>query len=154
MGKAALMAKQVQENTAESSEHFQNCVGDVDAVKACIEADLKSAQDESEASWEKLQSCTASTEAFQSCLSEIGSGVTDTFSLGEGAGGVLAETQAAVANANAKFESCVGDVVACGEKMQDKLKADADALEAKADLMEKQMQEDATANSAYFEHCV
>ena len=152
--KAALMAKQVQENTAESSEHFQNCVDDVDAVKACIEADLKNAQDESEASWEKLQSCTASTEAFQSCFSEIGSGVTDTFSLGEGDGDVLAQTQAAVADANAKFESCVGDVVACGEKMQDKLKADADALEAKANLMEKQMQEDATANSAYFEHCV
>ena len=152
--KAALMAKQVQENTAESSEHFQNCVGDVDAVKACIEEDLKNAQDESEASWEKLQSCTATTEAFQSCFSEIGSGVTDTFSLGEGDGDVLAQTQAAVADANAKFESCVGDVVACGEKMQDKLKADADALEAKANLMEKQMQEDATANSVYFEHCV
>ena len=152
--KAALMAKQVQENTAESSEHFQDCVGDVDAVKKCIEDDLKDAQDESEASWDKLQSCTATTEAFQSCFSEIGSGVTDTFSLGEGDGNVLAQTQAAVADANAKFESCVGDVVACGEKMQDKLKADADALEAKANLMEKQMQEDATANSAYFEHCV
>ena len=63
--KAALMAKQVQKVPA-SSEHFQECVGDVDAVKECISADL--GESEIWPSWAKLQSCTSSIDSMQSVL--------------------------------------------------------------------------------------
>ena len=157
--KAALMAKQVQEGTTASSEHFQECVGDVDAVKECISADLEAAKAKSDASWAKLQSCTSSIDSMQSCFSEMGSDVTDTFSLGTADAGeqlesAFADAQAKADAAGAEFKSCVGDVVACGAKMQAKMQSDAEALQVKAELMTKQMQEDATANSVHFQHCI
>jgi hypothetical protein len=151
--KAALMAKQVEQGTTASSEHFQECVGDVDAVKKCIADDLEAAKAKSEASWAKLQSCTASVANLQSCLSEVGTDVTNTFSLGDGED-VVAEAQAKAIAAGEELKNCVGDVAGCGEKMQAKMQADAEALRMKADLMAKQVQEDATASSAQFEHCV
>ena len=113
--KAALMAKQVQEGTTASSEHFQECVGDVDAVKECISADLEAAKAKSDASWAKLQSCTSSIDSMQSCFSEMGSDVTDTFSLGTADAGeqlesAFADAQAKADAAGAEFKSCVGDV--------------------------------------------
>ena len=151
--KAALMAKQVEEGTTASSEHFQECVGDVDAVKKCIADDVEAAKAKSEASWAKLQSCTASVDALQSCFSEVGTDVTNTFSLGEGED-VVAQAQAKAIAAGDELKNCIGDVAACGEKMQAKMQADVEALQTKADLMAKQVQEDATASSAQFEHCV
>ena len=147
--KAALMAKQVEEGTTASSEHFQECVGDVDAVKKCIADDVEAAKAKSEGSWAKLQSCTASMDALQSCFSEL----TNTFSLGEGED-VVAQAEAKASAAGDELKNCFGDVAECGEKMQAKMQADVDALKTKADLMAKQAQEDATASSAQFEHCV
>ena len=151
--KAALMAKQVEEGTTATSEHFQECVGDVDSVKKCIADDVEAAKAKSEASWAKLQSCTASVDALQSCFSEVGTDVTNTFSLGEGED-VVAQAQAKAIAAGDELKNCIGDVAACGEKMQAKMQADVEALQTKADLMAKQVQEDATASSAQFEHCV
>jgi hypothetical protein len=92
-------------------------------------------------------------DALQSCFSEVGTDVTNTFSLGEGED-VVAQAQAKAIAAGDELKNCVGDVAACGEKMQAKMQADVEALQTKADLMAKQVQEDATASSAQFEHCV
>ena len=162
---AAQAAQDIEDAAAQTGTDVQVCASD---VKDCFEKAKAQADDDFTKTSSDLQKCAASASECFSCLTESdpaacisalpapGAPPGAKLELGteQDVEDVLADTQAAVTDANAKFESCVGDVVACGEKMQDKLKADAAALKAKADLMEEQIQEDATANSAYFEHCV
>ena len=170
---AAQAAQDIEDAAAQTGTDVQVCASD---VKDCFEKAKAQADDDFTKTSSDLQKCAASASECFSCLTESDPAACISALPAPGAklelgddkaddSDLMAKTSADLEADIAKFKSdaeaagkelqnCVGDVSECGEKMKAKMTANAKMLQAKANLMEKQMQEDATANSAYFEHCV